>query len=448
MDRTYLKNLFRIALPIIFMNFVSAALNMIDITMIGQLGEVAVASVGLANQVSFLQMLILFGVSSGSGVFVAQFWGRGDIENIHKVQGISLTMGLAASSLFTILAIGFPQFALGVFTNDPQVIAQGAAFLRIVGISYLTSAVTFSFSAVLRATGNVQVPVVVSIAAILLKTFLNYCLIFGNFGFPTMGIIGAAIATVISRFLEMSALLLITYLRKLPTAAHPRELLSGLNRKFSGAVLKTSLPVVINESLWSLGVTVYSIVYAHIGTQSIAAVNIAGTIENLAFVLFFGLSEACGILVGHRIGANQEDQAFLYARRTLILSVVAALFMGLVIFLTSGMLLGFYKISAEAMQDTQNILLVMSLALWVKVTNLIIIVGILRAGGDTRFSMFLDAGSVWLVGVPLACLGAFVFKLPVYSVYLMVVSEEAVKCVVGIWRFRSRRWMTNLTQSV
>ncbi len=447
-DRDYIRSLLRIALPIIAQNFVSSTLNMIDVTMIGQLGETAVASVGLANQIFFLMTLMLFGINSGAGVFVAQLWGRQDKQKIHKVQGISLAMGLAASTLFTVIAVIIPRTAMGIYSQDPLVINAGSEYLQIVGLSYIATAITMSFSSVLRATGLVRVPMVVSISAIALKTFLNYSLILGHFGFPALGIEGAAISTVIARGLEVSALLLITYLKRLPPAAHPREMIQGFNRLFMTAVLKTSLPVVANETLWSLGVSVYTIVYAHIGTDSIAAVNIAATIENMAFVLFIGISEACGILVGNRIGADEQGKAFLYARRTLFISVVGAVLMGFVILAASDFVLSFYKISELAHANAQYILRVMSFALWVKVTNMTLIVGILRSGGDTRFSMVLDAGTVWLVGVPIACIGAFVLNLPVYWVYMLIITEELVKLGVGLWRFTSRRWINNLARSV
>ena len=447
-DPTYFKNLFRIALPIIAQNSISSLLNMLDIAMIGQLGETALASVGLANQVFFMLILMGFGINSGVGVFVSQLWGKGDQANIRKVQGIGLGLGMLASLGFSLAALLAPDKILGVYSTDPQVIAHGAAYLRVVGMSYVVTAITLSYSSVLRATGNVRVPVIVSIFAIALKTLLNYGLILGHFGLPALGIVGAAIATVISRSVEVTGILLITYLRRLPPAASPRELMGGYNRQFLSIVMKTSLPVVINETLWALGVTMYNIIYARIGTESIAAVNIAATIEGVAFVMFIGISEATGILVGNRIGAGQEQQAFDYARRSLILSTAGAIFMGGCIFLASDFILGFFKVSEVARGSAHNILMVMSVALWVKVTNMIIIVGILRAGGDTRFSMVMDAGSVWFVGLPLAWVGANLLHWPVYAVYILVVSEELVKYMAMMWRFTSRRWMVNLTHAV
>jgi putative MATE family efflux protein len=446
-DRRYYTTLLTIALPIITQNFISSLLNMIDVTMLGQLGEVSIAAVGLANQVFFLLTLMLFGANSGMGVFTAQLWGKRDVPSIHKVLGIGLLIGLSGSLVFTVLALVLPAPVLRIFTTDPAVIASGVSYLRIVGWSYMVTAVSFAFSSVLRSTGQVRVPMVVSIGALSLKTLLNYGLILGHFGLPALGVQGAAIATVIARVVEMTALLAIIYTRKLTAAARPGELL-GFSRTFLSTVLKTSLPVLINETLWSLGVTMYNVVYGRIGTDAIAAVNIAASIENLAFVIFMGLSDATGIMVGNRIGAKEEDMAFAYGRQTLMISTIGAILIGVVILVGRDFILGFYNLTPESRLLARNILMVMGFALWVKVSNMTIIVGILRAGGDTRFSLFLDTGTVWLVGVPLAVLGGLVLHLPVYIVYLMVIGDEVCKYIIGVWRFSTKRWINNVAEAV
>lgn len=446
-DRTYYSTLFRISVPIIAQNFISSSLNIIDVGMLGQLGDVVIASVGQANQIFFLLTLMLFGTYSGMGVFTSQLWGKRDVTNIRKVLGIGLSIGLTGSLIFTVIALVFPSQVLRFYSTDVAVIATGASYLRIVGWGYMMMAVTFAYSSVLRSTGYVRVPMIVSIGALSLKTVLNYGLILGHFGLPALGVEGAAISTLIARLIECSALLTIVYIRKLPPAAKIKELL-GFNPTFLRMVLKTSLPVLVNETLWSLGITVYNMVYGHIGTDAFAAVSIAATIENLAFVIFMGISDATGIMIGNRIGANEEHAAFGYARQTMIIGTTGAILVGLLILAGSDFILSFYKISASSLADAHNILRIIGLAMWIRVSNMIMIVGVLRAGGDTRFSMFLDAGSVWLVGVPLALIGGFVLHQPVYVVYLMIMSEEAVKYGIAMWRVLSRRWIHNLVRAV
>jgi len=445
-DRSYYLTLFRLALPIITQNFVTSLLNMIDVTMIGQLGEVAIASVGLANQIFFLLILVLFGANGGVGVFTAQYWGKRDLTSVRKVLGIALMIGLSSGLLFTLLALLVPRSLLGFYTEDPAVIAGGASYLRIVGWSYGVTAISFAYFSVLRSTGYVRVPMVVSIIALSLKTVLNYGLILGNLGMPALGVEGAAVATVIARTVEVGLVLTIVYVRKLPPAARFSEM-TDITREFLGRVLKTSLPVLANEALWGLGTTTYNMVYGRIGTEAIAAVNIATSIESLAFVIFLGISEATGILIGNRIGAGEEDTAFTSARNSLALTTSGAVLIGLILLAISGPVLTLYNLSPAAALNAQNILRVMGLAMWIRVTNLVIFVGVLRAGGDTRFCLILDAASVWLVGVPVAIISGLVIGLPVHQVYLLIIAEEAVKLLVGFWRFRSRRWITNLVQA-
>ncbi|NLG96999.1 MAG: MATE family efflux transporter [Chloroflexi bacterium] len=446
-DKAYYSSLLKIGLPIIAQNFVSSSLNLIDVAMLGQLGETVVASVGFANQVFFLLMLMVFGINSGVGVFSAQLWGKGDVPNIRKVLGIGLMMGLIASFSFTMLAQFAPETVLRFYSEDPEVIALGASYLRTVSFSYIVTAITFAFYAVNRSTGFVRIPMTVTIIALSLKTALNYLLILGNFGFPALGAEGAALATLIARLVEFFLIIAITYIRRTPAAAKISEMV-GFSRAFLGTVLKTSMPVVINETLWALGVTTYNMVYGHIGTDAAAAVNIAATIESLAFVIFMGISDACGILVGNKIGASEEDTAFSYARRSLIISTIGAMFIGVLILTGSGLILSIYNVSDTVLFYARNILRVMGFSLWIRTANMTLIVGILRAGGDTRFGLLLDSGSIWLVGVPLVAFTGLVLHLPIYTVYLMVILEESVKMGVALWRFLSKRWITNLAKAV
>lgn len=445
-DRTYYKTLLRLAVPIVAQNSISSLLNVIDVGMLGQLGETTVASVGLANQVFFLLILMLFGTNSGVGVFTSQLWGKGDLANLRRVQGIGLMIGMSGSLIFTMMALVIPETVLSFYSTDPEVIRLGSTYLRTIGWSYTITAVTFAYASVLRTTGYVRVPMVVSICALSIKTVLNYGLILGNFGLPELGAQGAAISTVIARVIECTALLTIVYWRKLPAAAKVRELL-GFSMDFLKRILRISMPVLVNEMLWSLGITTYNMVYGRIGTDAIAAVNIVATIENLAFVVFIGITEATGIMVGNRIGANEEGEAFQYARRTLFIVTFGALGMGLALLASSDFILSFYELSPSAVLIAHNIFRVIGLLFWIRASNMALIVGVLRAGGDTRFSMFLDAGSVWVVGVPLAVIAGLVLRLPVHIVYLLIMSEEAVKYGVALWRFRSRRWIHNLVRT-
>ena len=445
-DREFFSALLRIALPITIQNFIASSLNAIGVLMIGQLGESSVAGVGLANQIFFLLNLMLFGITSGSAIFTAQYWGKGDLPAIRKVVVLCLGIALAAGVLFSVVALLIPYQAMGIYTADPAVIALGSQYLVIIGFSYIATAISFTFGAQLRATGNVRTPMLVSVVALGLGTGLNYILVFGLFGLPVMGVRGAALGTCLARLGECAAMVIVTYLGRLPTAIYPADL-RGLTRPFISRFLVTVLPVTANETIWSLGITIYNMVYARISTEAIAAINITSTIEGMLFVIFTGLSNASAILIGNKIGAGEEERAFTYARRSLIISVILGLAAGLVLILISDGVVAYYNISKMAGEYVRGILIVLGCAEWARVSNMMLIVGILRSGGDTRFSLVLDVGTVWLVGIPMALLGAFVFKLPIYWVVAMVMADDLTKVAGGLYRFLSRKWINNLAHS-
>lgn len=446
-DRVYFTTLLNIGLPIAVQNFISSSLNAAGVLMIGQLGETSVAAVGLANQIFFLFNLMLFGITSGSAIFTAQFWGSGDLKSIRKVVGLCLAMALGAGTLFTVVALAFPRAALGLYTSDPAVIEQGTQYLVIVGLSYLATAVSYTFGAQLRATGNVRVPMLVSVGALGLGTGASYLLIFGGLGLPAMGVRGAALGTCLARLLECTTMLAVTYLGRLPTALGMADL-RGITPAFLRRFFTTVLPVFANETVWSMGVSIYSMVYAHIGTVAIAAYNITSTIEQMATVIFMGLSSASAIMIGNLIGSGEEHTAYQYARRSLVLGLALGVAMGVVLIVLSGPIISNYKISEEAAFNARSLLVVLGCGLWMRVSNMTFIIGILRSGGDTRYSLALDVGTVWLVGIPMALLGAFVFHLPVYWVFAMVLADDAAKAAGGLYRFLSRKWINNLARSM
>ncbi|MBI5950138.1 MAG: MATE family efflux transporter [Chloroflexi bacterium] len=442
-DRSFLRELLVIAIPISFQQLLSASLNMIDVIMVGQLGETAIAAMGLANQIFFVLILILFGTTSGMAIFTAQYWGKREIEPIRKVLGMSLIVSIFVASIFTLIALLIPETALGFYANDSEVIGLGSSYLRIVGFIYIPIAIATAYIAVLRSIQLIRMTVIATVAALVFKTVLGYGLIFGIAGLPALGVRGAAIGTAAGWTLELVLLLVLIYAQKTPLAANPLTFFS-FDMSFFWRVLKTALPAVANELFWSLGITTYNAIYAHIGTDAIAAINVNATIEELGFVVFIGLGNACSVLVGNRIGAGQKDEAYEIVRRVVILGVFFALSAGAVIFLLRGAVVGLYELSPGGANNVRWLLTVMAGTLWIRMFNFSIFIGALRAGGDTRFALLMEICSIWLIGVPAAYVGAFVLHLPVYLVYLMVMLEELAKAFVSGWRYRSKRWIHDL----
>ncbi|HMV96451.1 MAG TPA: MATE family efflux transporter [Anaerolineales bacterium] len=446
-DREYFNNVFKIALPIIFQQFVYALLNMLGVVFVGQKGDTAVAAVGLAGQIAFLLNLVHFGIISGAAMFTAQFWGRQDIPNLKRVLGLCLMFAISASAVFFAISQFVPEWFLGIYSKDPEVIAMGAEYVRTFSWTFLFMAVSASYVFVMRSTGSVKLPTYVSVGVLSLNTLLSYVLIFGYFGMPEMGVQGAAVAAVIARALECVILLYVIYAYKFPVAASIKEL-TDFDLAFTARVIKPMLPVMLNELFWSLGITTYNAIYGRMGTEALATVNIVSPIEQIAFVVFVGLANATSVLVGNRIGAGKDDEAYLYGGRSIGLGIAGGVLLGLLLQIFKVPALSLFNVSSEVLQNASVMVNIVSIFLWVRVNNMTIVVGILRAGGDTRFSLFLDGIIIWLVGVPFAALGAFYFHLPVYFVYLCVMSEEVTKWILGIFRWRSRKWIHNLASQM
>jgi putative MATE family efflux protein len=442
-DRSFIRELLVIAIPISFQQLINASLNMIDVIMVGQLGETSIAALGLSNQVFFVLILILFGATSGMAIFTAQFWGKQELEPIRKVLGMSLVLSTFVAFFFTLAATLIPEKVLGFYTKDAEVIRLGSSYLRIVGFTYIPVAIATAYIAVMRSIQLIRITVIATISALIFKTILGYCLIFGIGGFPALGVRGAAIGTASGWTLELVLLLILIYTQKTPLAANPLTFFS-FDLAFFMRVLRTAMPAVANEMFWSLGITTYNAIYAHIGTDSIAAINVNATIEELGFVVFIGLGNACAVMVGNRIGAGRKDEAYEIVRRVIIMGVFFAAAVGLVIILLRDVVVGLYDLSPSGENSVRWLLLVMACSLWIRMFNFSTFIGALRAGGDTRFALMMEICSIWLIGVPAAYVGAFVLHLPVYLVYLMVMLEEVAKAFVSAWRFRSRKWIHDL----
>lgn len=447
-DKAFFKAMLSIALPITIQNLIASSVNMLDTLMITSLGQESLAAVGLANQVFFFYGVTVFGIATGSAIFIAQFWGKKDVVNIKKILGLSLTIASLLGIIFTLAALLIPEHIMRIFSKDPVVIGLGVKYLKTVSISYIITGVSFSYAVASRSVGEAKMPVIASLASFITNGIFNYLLIFGKFGFPKLGIIGAAYGTLIARIIELFIILYSIYSSRGPLAGSIKEM-TDWNKDFVKKYFKTATPVIFNEALWSLGTVLYSIAYAKIGTEAAAAVQILNTVQNIFMVITRGMGNACTVMVGNKIGAGEEEVAIQYANKFLILSIIMGLFLGSGLFLTSDLILKVFKnLTPELYITSKKLLMVLAIFFTVKVYNGTLIVGVLRGGGDTRFSMLLEMGAVWFVGVPLAFLGALVFKLPVYYVTPLVYTEEIVKAIIGTPRVISQKWVTNLIEDM
>lgn len=442
---SFIPRLLHLALPIALQSSMMTALNLADTFMVGQLGETEIGAIALGNQIFFLLMLFQFGVGSGAAVFASQYWGDGDIPGIRRSLGLSLVFAAAGASIFTVLAVAFPRLALSAFSTDGAVIAQGRSYLQIVGISYIFTAVSAAYTFSLRSVGDTRTPLYATGISIGLNILGNYALIFGTFGFPALGVPGAAISTAIARLVEVLIILAVVYRRRGPVAASLREL-TDWSRNFVLQFSRRAGPVVFNELIWSLGFTMYTVVFGRMGTSYLAAYTIAGTVGRLLMVIFIAGGQATAVLIGNEIGAGRRVRAEEIGRKILrgvpLVSATVTVFGFLVV---APIVPHLFEIGPEVRQLVRLFIRLFSLLLLLKTINLHIIVGILRGGADTTYGLFIDILPLWLIGVPAAMIAGLVLGLSAPIVYLSLAVEEAIRLVFGWRRVHSGRWIHDLT---
>ena len=428
-DKTFLKTMLTLALPITFQNFITSSLNLVDNLMVGRLGEEAIAAVGLANQYFFIFMLCISGINAGASVFMSQYWGRKDIVSIKKVFG---------GAAFIIA-----EPIMKILSRDIQVIELGVQYLRIIAISFIFTNFTQGFSSALRSSEQPKAPMYASLIGVLSNAFLNWVFIFGNLGVKPMGVSGAALATTIARTIEMIYIIVIIYGKKNIISSKIKELFA-FDINFVKIYFNTSTAVIANELLWSLGMTAYSIAYAQIGTSAVATMQIATTLNNMFMVLCIGLASAAAIMVGNKIGANEEDVAVDYSHKIGKVAPVLGLIIGVLVWVLAPQIVKPFNVEAGTFNDTVAVLRVMALICPIRSYNVVMIVGIFRGGGDTLYSTLVQLGTVWFYAVPMAFLAAIVFKLPITFVYLLICTEEFIKICFERRRLKSGKWIKNV----
>lgn len=443
-DKDYFGTMVNIAIPISVQSLIQASLNMIDQFMVGQLGETSIASVGLGSRLSFILLLSLGGITTATSIFTAQFWGNKDTKHIGQVLGNTIICGMIVTILFTLLSIFTPYRVMSLFTEDISVIQTGSSYMRTISIGYIPMLLVMTYSSVLRSTENAKLPMYTGFISICFNTLLNYLLIFGKLGLPELGIQGAAIGTSISRLMECILLIVVIYIKKYPGAVSIKNMFK-ISKNFMQVFLVTTFPLLLNEGLWAVGDSMFSVVYGRMGTSEVAAMTITYPVQTLSIGFFAGLSSATGIMLATQLGASNNDKAFKYSKRFIHSGIICSIVIGTLIILFSNLYLAIYNVSSEVRGYALKILIIFGLVLFVKVSNMIIGGGILRSGGETKLTLYLELFGMWGIGVPLGFLGAFVFHLPIHWVYLIIATEEMVRLIIGLKLMHSKKWMKNLT---
>ncbi|MEG1297220.1 MAG: MATE family efflux transporter [Niameybacter sp.] len=444
-DKEFFKLLFTIAIPIMIQNLISSSLNMIDTLMIGRLGEGEIAAVGLANQIFLLIMVGLTGICAGAGVFISQYWGKKDITNIKRMLGLALGVGAVYALAITWVVQSFPTQMIGFFNKEPRILELGTSYIKIVSFSYVLTAITFAYSYGLRCLGRTKLPMAASAVAVVINIIFNAIFIFGFGIVEPMGVAGAALATLLARIVETVIIVGTVYVRKYELAATLKELFS-IPKDLVTKASQLMLTITVNELCWGLGTIIYTKAYGHIGSAAVTSIQIVNTITNFFLVVIFAIAAAVLTIVGNAIGEGEIEKAKLYAKRIMILSTGLGLFIALSIAVTAPLVVSCFNVTPEVASVTMNILRINAVIIIPRIYAVVMIVGIFRAGGDTKCSLILEACTMWGIGVPLSFLGVYVFNLQLEFVVMMLVMEEVVKSILCMWRFKSNKWIHNMVE--
>lgn len=439
----FYRTLFSMALPIILQNLLQTFINMLDTIMCGRLGSVEIAAVGLGNQIFFMLNMVIFGISSGCSIFVAQFWGQVDLKGIRKTFGIMLFSCLVVSLAFAAGGIFFPKSLIGLYTEDQKVIDIAAEYLRIVAWSYPLMAVSMACQMAYRSTEHVVLPMATTAISFVLNVIGNSIFIFGFKSIPAMGVAGAALATFISRAVEFLITVFYGRIRKFECWGNLKEM-TAVSKPFILKLIKVSLPVIFSETLWGLGISTQNSIFAHTGTDSFAAFSITNTVSQLTWVIFIGMGNAASIILGKKIGAKDNAGARAFTNRFCWFFPVLGLGIGLFLIPLSFLLPLIFNVESHIVKIASSMLYVLVFLYPWRAFNMLLIVGICRSGGDTIFASLIDNGWMWAVAIPLGCLASFVLNLQPWQILLCLETEQILKTFCGIWRVRSGRWLHNI----
>ena len=439
----FYKNMWSIALPVTLQSLLQSSFSMIDQVMIGQLGEVSIAGIGLGGKFASMYSVVLGAIAAAAGIMIAQYVGQENDEQLQKGFSINLLAALLLAVVFTGLGMGIPKILLGLYTTDAATIGCGAEYLFIYAAAFVPMAGISLISVLLRCLDAATLPLVVSFAAVGCNTGLNYLLIFGKCGFPAMGVRGAAIASVVSQVASLLLLLLffVRILREQGRVLHFDIKMDQEHRRQYAGIL---LPILACEFLWSLGENIYAGIYGHMGTDACAAMTMTGCVQGLVIGALSGVSQAAGIMIGKQLGNRDEEGAYRDAKRFMGCGVIGSLILSAALILLAPVYVRIYQVEPQVRELTRQILIAFALIAPVKVQNMILGGGIIRSGGKTKYVMCIDFIGTWLFGVPLGLLGAFVWKLPIPWVYFVLSLEEVVRLLISVVIFRKKIWMEQL----
>lgn len=444
-DSSFYKSIFSISLPIATQNLITFAISMVDTIMLGRLGEISLSASAIGNNIFFILAVIIFGVGSASSVMGAQYFGKKDIKSIHKIMAIMYRICLLLAIFFTFISFFFSKQLISIFTDDKLVIVEGATYLRIISLGYILYALTSCTITILRSVKTIKISLLVYSVALVVNIFLNWVLIFGNLGFPALGVAGAAIATVLSRCSEI--LVILIFMSKFESKIKFKfKHLKLLDKVMFKDFIKVSTPIILNEFFWAIGSSMICIIVARMGTNVVAANSINNVVNQFATLFIHGLSSASSVIIGNTVGEGDKKKVMEYANTICVLSIFMGILAGLTIYFLRPIAVNLYNISDDTKAIACEIMIATSIVSIFRALSANILMGILRGGGDNRFVFWLEMSFLWFIAIPLGFIAAFVLKLPIVLVFLIIRSDEILKSFIGAFRVIKGKWIHDVTR--
>ncbi len=447
MGRTaFHREFLKIAIPVALQSLLQSSFSLIDQIMTGQLGEIHIAGIGLAGKFAGLHSVVLAAIAAVAGIMIAQYLGKKDHKGVGYSFYLNLTLALGVSTLFMVVCIAMPKGIMGLYTVDCNTRDSAAGYLQIVALGFLPTTGSLLLSTLLRCKEKAGIPLYATLFHALLNTALNYCLIFGKLGFPELGVIGAAWATVIAQWVGF-LIIVVCFFRlyflekwKLPFAL-------SINGNVFRQFLSILAPILVCEFFWGLGENVYAAIYGHIGTDSCAAMTLINPLVGLFIGAMSGVSQAAAILIGKQLGAGDFETAYGYSKKLMWYGLVGSVSLSFLLIGLGQFYVQIFQVADTVRSTAYQLILVFAIFAPVKVLNMILGSGIIRSGGQTKFVMFIDLIGTWLIGVPLGLVTAFVFRFPIPLVYAFLSTEECIRLAMAFCVFRRKKWMVQLEQS-
>lgn len=439
-ERHFYKTVLRIAIPVTLQSLLQSSFSVVDQLMIGQLGSISIAGIGLGGKFASIFSVLVSAVATVAGIMIAQYIGRNDNREVSRSFLVNFILAVGLAAVFTVLCSLLPEQIMGMYTKDHMTRKAAAEYLGILSVAYLPMAVVSLFSALLRCMEAAALPLYASLLAAITNTGLNYILIFGKLGFPEWGVRGAALATVISQILN-GLLVFFLFLWFCSKSGRKLEVVFHLDKAGRIQYLGMLFPILICEFLWSLGENAYTMIYGHLGTISCAAMTVTTPVQGLVIGALTGVSQAAGVLIGKALGSAEYERAYREAKTLMVYGLYGSIILSVVLLIFCKYYLAIYQVEESVKRIAGQIFIVFAVISPVKVQNMILGGGIIRSGGKTKYIMWIDIIGTWLFGVPLGLLAAFVWKFPIPLVYLLLSLEECVRLGCSLGVFRRRNWM-------